>query len=387
MQPHFFAAEEDEDDRALRFMGQPRVGPADLHDRGAAAGVVVGPGKEEPHVESVMVEVAADDDDLFAQDGVRAFDVAGDVVADSVGVVLGFDRVADARLQGKAEGLLEVLQDLLEVDARRPGLLEDHVGRFFADHGRQEALQPVAVGIGDRLGVDIKEAQGALVQGRFHPGAVLVVALQARIAQSRLAAEAEDDLALDVQAGVVIVAQVGGADAPAGENQPGLNLAAVAEEQGQIVLVGLQLFPRGLAGQDEGQLGAFDDRVRGRVGLEVARLGVDGLEAPLLVEGRGPLGRRRKAVRAGQAAGEGGRRQLFHVAIGRRPLDGGQPFGQVGRKDGLVLGRGREGQGGDEDESEKRSGFHFLGPPWGVWPRRRRRRSISARTGLSRTQK
>ena len=111
---------------------------------------------------------------------------------------------------------------------------------------------------------------------------MLVVALQSRIALGRLAAEAEDDLALDVQAGIVVVAQVGSADAPAGENQSGLDLAAVAEEQGQIILVGLQLLSRGLAGQEEGQLGALDDRVGGQVGLEVAGLGVDGLEAPFL---------------------------------------------------------------------------------------------------------
>ena len=63
-------------------------------------------------MESVMVEMPADDDDVLAQDGVRALDVAGHVVADAVGVVLGFDGIADVRLQGEAEGLLEVLQDL-----------------------------------------------------------------------------------------------------------------------------------------------------------------------------------------------------------------------------------------------------------------------------------
>ena len=77
-------------------------------------------------------------------------------------------------------GRFQVVSDLLEVGRGRAGVLEDRVHDLLADHGRREALEEIAVRIGGDLGVDIDDAEGALVQGRLHPGPVLVVVLVLR---------------------------------------------------------------------------------------------------------------------------------------------------------------------------------------------------------------
>ena len=332
------------------FRSSAAKAPAICEDGRAPAGVVVGPGEEQAHVRPVMVEVAADDQAFLPELRVRPLDVPHDVAAHGVGEGPRGHREPGLRAERERDGTLVGREGLFQLGHGAVGFLEDEIGDIIRDLRRGEPLEPIPIGIGDGLGIDIDEAEGALVPRRRHAGPVLVVTLELLPVVGR-APEAEDEPVPDVDPGIIVVAQLGRGDPPAGEHELRRPVAAVAVQERQELLLGDELdlaegrllgLP-GLRGEIKGQFGLVDDGVRGRVGLQVAVLCGDRLEAPGAEFSGRPAGRGRISLGAGQAPGEFLRREDARVFITVRRPDGLQGGRDILAEPGLRMRPRRPG--------------------------------------------
>ncbi|MGZ5488276.1 MAG: hypothetical protein ACXWF4_07060, partial [Candidatus Aminicenantales bacterium] len=248
------------------------------------------------------------------------------------------DGQMDLGPERERNGPLPRRQRLLEIGRGRIDILQNGVHDFRPDHGRREAFEEIAVRIGGDLVINVDDAQGALVPGRLHPRPVLVVGLISLVVLVRGAAVTEDELALDLEAGVVVIADLRARDAPTGEDRFGCPVAAVGVEKGQEILLRdeLHLFiGRGLGrvgravGKQDGHLGLVDDRIGRGIGLKVTVLARDGLEAPSGELFRGPLGGGGVARVAGQAPGVFRLGQGLDDVVGFSRAYGCQPVPEV----------------------------------------------------------
>ena len=285
-------------------------------------------------------------------------DLADEVDADAVGMMLAL--VADGHRLARGEGLgLELLADPADdvvVALARAG--EDIRDDGLADVVIDEPLDVGVVGVAD--GPVVVDHPGRPV-GRGVLELVLMEGIGAPLLEEleRLFAGAdrdlglhEHDLALDVDALVVVVAELGRGDAVADIDDLGRDLAGARRAAGHelvLVLVGL-LDDTVLAGRHIQLADAAreNDGVRVREELPVGPVLAAGLDAPALEQGLDPLDAGLVLLGAGQTAAVLLGDHLLDVVVKRLALDevhGFEDLGLVGRR-----GRGLAGRLGGEGE-------------------------------------
>ena len=243
------AAEEIEDDRPLRLDRRLGHGLGHAQADGHGRGIIVGPRHELPHPAQV-VEVSADQDDFLPELRIGPGDDPDDVIPDALGMMLGhvLDRHRLAGGEGSGLELLADPGDRLGVRPSRPGEDVGHDRR--PDVMVDESLAVGVVGIADRP-VVVDHSLGPVVEGVLE--LVLVEGVRppfwegaGRIARpDRDLRIHQDDLPLDVQAGVIVVAQLRGGDPVADEDDLGRHLARGRGSAGDELLLELiELFDR-----------------------------------------------------------------------------------------------------------------------------------------------
>ena len=359
LEPELLAGPGAEDDGPGRLEAGLVEGPGRLeHDR-RRGGVVVRAGVD-PAVDAdaEVVEVAAHDEGLALELGVGpgqdADDVRGRPLAgDEVGLHLGLDAEVERERPLEAERLADevppAFADEIErvVEEIASGPHDDEALGALARREHAGARPPLArlAGFARRREVHLDEADGALVGRGLDlllegPGGLGLVA--ERVGE---VGQDQDDLAFDVDRGVIVPAVLLRDDAVAGEGEPAADDARARAADGREVAAA--------AGEIDAMRGRQDLEADGL--LEVR----PGLERDLLEPGA--------VVAARLEAG------LFH--LGGHVLGGPAVFGSAGLP-ALELVRG--------EESDVGEGLRAVGRRAGRRPARPRPRRGRPRTGTGR---
>ncbi len=359
LEPHLLAGPGAEDDGPGRLEAGGPEGPGRFQNDRRRRGVVVRAGVDPAvQADAEVVEVAAHDDGLGLELGIvprpDADDVRGRPLA---GDEMGLHLDLDADVGG--EGLVQAERLADEVAPALAGGVEGVVEEIAAGPQDDEALRRLAgaeearalargarpAGLAGGREVHLDEPDGAL------PGRGLHFVLEGP-GRLGLAAEGggkvrqeQDDLALDVEPGVVVPAVLRGGDAVAGEDEPAADSARARAADRREVAAPAGEIDATLRPDDLEAEGLLEVRpALERDFLEPGAVVAARLEAGLLHLGGHVLGGPAVFGRAGLAALELVRGEEGDVGVG--------PGAVGGRPEGGLLGRARGGPGAGGGEEE-----------------------------------
>ena len=357
------AREPREDDGALGCPAVVRERLAEHQQRGRARRVVVGPIEHASgRVGAEMIEVRADDDGLVAQVRVLAEEAADHVARLDARVVLRVDGEFDLRAGRERLRRRAVLERLLErvhglgrkVGAARRrrsprGPLQQRIRERLRDPDRRQVRADVLVldrALDGRLALADQEGRGPAIGGERRLGADGLLGEELRLPGGGRSADCEHDLALHVDARVVVEPAVLGRDAIAHEDDLGFDGAAAGVEEVDVVRAVL----RGLLGPDDLKRDRGGGQRRPeREGIRVGAVGVHRRDAHVPEFADHPV--------LGTSAARHARATALHPVRGEflRELErtcAGQPLQRVVA---VRADAGRPGTNGEKDRQDRDS--------------------------------